>query len=393
MRGDQLKARCFAISVVVAAFAASTSFAQNTPTASGSSFAPDEWLLESVGAPWWYRTAASSHPSPLKHREATAAEQKIVDRARVLFRDRPAKAIALIDGDSVVYSEFKAPANDESVFFGLSMGKTVTAIATGQALCMGKLTLETKALEWVPELKGKALGNATVRDLLRMASGAAEPNPDSTIWGPGQLAEWQVGNLKLLSVLTEDRVSRAGRGLFSDYRPGEHFSYKSTDPQLLGVVVGRATGMAFGQWLQVAVLDPMGASHTGLYGQDRDESPLADSGLRLRLNDWLRFAVFVKRASKAEGCFGDFVRAATSTQIGNPGSPSTRKVGKLFGGYGYFTWTDNAISPGTAWASGWGGQRISWHRDSDRMVVVFSNVEDWMPELYELDRAWGSVGK
>jgi CubicO group peptidase (beta-lactamase class C family) len=70
-----------------------------------------------------------------------------------------------------------------------------------------------------------------------------------------------------------------------------------------------------------------------------------------------------------------------------------RKSGKLFDGYGYRAWVDNTISPDAAWAVGWGGQRISWHKDSDRMVVVFSNVENWMADLYQLDREWGRVGR
>jgi len=367
--------------------------AQTVPTANGTGAAPDDWLLVKGGPAWWYRTSPSVRPVELRKREPNPAEQRVIDKARTLFANRAAKAIALMDGDTVLYSEFKAPADDDSVFHGFSMGKTVTAMGVGQAICAGKLALATKAEEVVPELKGRALGNATVRDLLRMASGAAEPNPDSSIWAPGQFAEWKAGTIDLLAVLTEDRVAKAGRGVFSAYKPGEHFSYKSTDPYLLGIMVSRVTGMPFSQWLQGVVLDPMGAATPGLYSQDRQKNPLADSGLQARFDDWLRFAMWVKQSSKAAGCFGDFVREATGTQIANEGTTATRKVGKLFGGYGYFTWTDNTISPNTAWASGWGGQRISWHKDSDRMVVVFSNVEDWMADLYELDREWGRVGK
>jgi len=37
---------------------------------------------------------------------------------------------------------------------------------------------------------------------------------------------------------------------------------------------------------------------------------------------------------------------------------------------------------------GYGGQRIGLDLKSDRMIVVFSNVENWMPEVYELGRDW-----
>jgi hypothetical protein len=87
------------------------------------------------------------------------------------------------------------------------------------------------------------------------------------------------------------------------------------------------------------------------------------------------------------------VRAATSTQIENQGTPVTRKSGKLPGGYGYLTWTDSAIAPDRAWALGHGGQRISWHKDSDRMVIVFANAENWTSDICELARDWNRVGR
>ncbi len=377
---------------------AHTTFAlaqSSNPYADGNAAAPDEWLLVKKGNPWWYETKPSPTPVQLQKRTPTAAEQAIIERARALVANRPAKAFVLMDGDTVLYSETKAPADADSVFFGFSMGKTVTAMAVGQAICAGKLKLETKANEVMPELNGKALGNATVRDLLRMASGAADPNPDSSVWTPDQFKEWGRGNLNLVNLVTEDRIAKAAKGVFSDFKPGEVSTYKSTDPYVLGIMVSRATGTVWSQWIQEQILNPMGAAKPGLYVQDRQQNGLADSGLRMRLDDWMRFAVWVKRSSKEQGCFGDYVRAATSTQISNGSNPSTRKMGKLFGGYGYFTWTENSIVPNTAWASGWGGQRIGWNTDpnNNRMVITFSNVESWMPDVYELAKDWNRVSK
>jgi hypothetical protein len=52
-------------------------------------------------------------------------------------------------------------------------------------------------------------------------------------------------------------------------------------------------------------------------------------------------------------------------------------------------------APNTAWASGWGGQRIGWNTDpsNNRMVVTFSNVESWMPEVYEVAKDWNRLSK
>jgi hypothetical protein len=73
----------------------------------------------------------------LQERTPTAAEQTIIDRARALLANRPAKAFVLMDGDTVLYSEIKAPADADSLFFGLSIGKTVTSMALWKAICSG----------------------------------------------------------------------------------------------------------------------------------------------------------------------------------------------------------------------------------------------------------------
>lgn len=379
--------------VATITFTSVAALAQNAPISDGVTMAPDEWLLASRGQPWWYNVRPVEKPSALRTRAPSETERAIVDRARALLNGRPAKGFALLDGDSVVYMDFKAPADADSVFFGFSMGKTVTAMAVGQAICDGKLKFETRAGDVVPQLKDTALGQATVRDLLRMASGAAEALSDSGIWTPEQFKRWGQGNLTILESVTEERVSKAARGVFSDYKPGERFSYKSTDPMVLGMMVTRTTNMPYAHWVQKTVFDPMGIAKPGFVVQDKQGDGATDAAIRLRLEDWIRFAQWVKRSSKAQGCFGDFVRAAMSTQIETAGTPATRKSGKQFGGYGYLIWTDNAFAPDTAWALGHGGQRIGWHKNSERMVVVFSNAENWMPDVYELAKDWNRVGQ
>ncbi len=355
--------------------------------------APDSWLLKKTGPAWWYTTKPSPQPTELTQRVPNSAELDVISRARALLANRPAKAIALVDGDEVVFSEFKAPANAEAMFYGYSMGKTVTSMAVGKAICQGMLKLDTKSEQLVPELKGKALGNASVSDLLKMASGTSDPNPDSTIFAGDQYKEWFAGKLSYVDVLSSDRVATAKKGVFGDYKPGEQFSYKSTDPLLLSIMLSRATGMGGGEWVQREVLNPMGAASPGLYEQDKDHQGQGSAGLSATLDDWIRFGRWVKRSSKEPGCFGDYVRAALSTQIRNSGTVQTRKFGALFAGYGYYVWTENQIAANTAWFVGYGGQRIGIDLKSDRLMVVFSNLESWMPEVYEFADSWNKLSR
>ena len=362
----------------------------------GVPYLPDEELLATRGLPWAYNIAASSTSVAIGTRAPTATEQAVVDRAGALLASTAARAIALLDGPTIVFAGYKDPATEASLFFSASISKTVTSLAVGQAICHGKLSLDDRAADRIPELAGKALGRATVRDLLRMASGAATPsNPGNASSGnimtPEQARQWRSGQLDLVGVIAEDRVAAARRGVFSDYGPGEHFDYKNTDPLALGLMIAAATGVSYAEWVQKTVFEPAGIQGPGWISQNLRRQALADSGLRLRMEDWARLAWWVRRSSTPPDCFGGYLRDATSTQIANGSSRASRRTAPSFAGYGYLIWTENEVAPDTYWAVGAGGQRIGWNTRNDRMLIAFSNVENWMGELSALFRDWSAM--
>ncbi|MFN9969790.1 MAG: hypothetical protein ACK58T_07825, partial [Phycisphaerae bacterium] len=60
-------------------------------------------------------------------------------------------------------------------------------------------------------------------------------------------------------------------------------------------------------------------------------------------------------------------------------------------GYGYLTWTDNELAPGSFWAAGYGGQRIGWSTDpaKTRVFLTFGVESDRdMTALYPLAARW-----
>ena len=367
--------------------AVSPVFAQSNqsvlPIGQNGAVAPDDWLI-GKGRAWFYHGAPSASPSEIHRREPTDGEKPVIDKARALFASRPAKVIALIDGHDVVYKDAKTPVTDDSYLFSFSMGKTITSMAVGKAICAGKLTLETRADGVIPELQGKDLGAATVADLLKMASGTTGGESDATMLTTAQNKLWGEGKLNLLDTIVEDRLSRAKRGVFSAYKPGELFWYKSTDPVTLGIMVGNATGTPFSKWTTENVLNAAGVAKPVIIGEDKFGHTQADGNYRMVIDDWIRFAIWVKDSSKEEGCFGDYVRQAMTNQIKNV----QKNAGKVFDSYGFLTWTENRDAPNTVWASGYGGQRIGWSAQNDRTLIVFSNAENWMEEVYSLEKDW-----
>jgi len=357
------------------------------PSVGGFASVPDSWLL-SNGLKWHYQTAKSNTPAQLIFRQPKPTEKPTIEKAIRIFETSSAKSMALLDGNNVVWVGYKEPSNEQSRFLSMSVGKTVTSMAVGKAICAGNFSFNSVTQDVVPELKETDLGKATVRDLLMMASGTWEGNSDSTITTNKQNSDMDSAQLSFLDVLKTPQVSSAHKNLFGSARKsGDEFAYRSTDPQVLGVMINKTTGTTYAKWVEQEVLLPAGIETRGIVGQDKFNYGNAAGSIRLTLNDWIRFAVWVKQNESSQGCFGDFVREASKTQIAN----SSKKSGKLFDGYGYLIWTENARLRDSYWAVGHGGQRIGWNHKNNRMLIVFSNIENYMDDLYWLYRDWAQI--
>ena len=374
--------------MVLAALFPIATQAQTLPRTSDNKPTLPDNLLIGNPARHHYRSATAPVPSALVFREPRGQEIEIVQRAQNLLANSESKSFALIDGNEVVWVGYKAPASNNSRFLSMSIGKTVTAMAVGAALCEGRLQPTTRVGELVPELADTHLGKSTVRDLLRMSSGTQEANSDSTIETPAQRDAIFAGRMSYLDLLRTDRASSQHRTLFGGRHPGDTFSYGTTDPLTLAVMLNRATGTTYAQYVEQKVLIPAGIARPGAIGQDHFGYGQGAGNVRLTMEDWIRFAVWVKASSLKNDCFGNYVREATRTQIAN----SSRTAGTAFAGYGYLIWTDNQYSTRDSfWANGYGGQRIGWNRSNNRIMVVFSNEQSHVVDLYRLYADWAAL--
>ena len=212
-----------------------------SPTAGNYAAAPDDWLLGS-GQRWHYHTDTAPKPHKLTVRGPTGIEIAIVGKAKALLQNSFTNAVDLIIGNKIVWVGYKSPVNSNSTFLSFSIGKTVTSMAVGKAICSGKLSLTDSAESFVPELKGTDLGRATVQQLLKMSSGTSAINPDSSIMSSEQQRDMFLGKMSFVDILKTSNISDAYQGLLGNKRKaGETFDYHSTDPLLLWVIFKRST--------------------------------------------------------------------------------------------------------------------------------------------------------
>jgi CubicO group peptidase (beta-lactamase class C family) len=148
----------------------------------------------------------------------------------------------------------KSPVTRDSVFRIASMTKSFTAMAIMKLRDEGKLLLDDPAERHVPELRGLKYPTTdspriTVRDLLSHAEGFPEDNP----WGDQQLAA------------SEEEFTRMLRqGIPFSNVPGVAYEYSNYGFAILGRIVTNVSGKPYRQYIQEAILNPLGMSSTTL---------------------------------------------------------------------------------------------------------------------------------
>lgn len=333
-----------------------------------------------------YHTAVATVPRELQQRSPTETEKRLIGKLEERLRDSRARAFAMVDGGKLVWTGYQAPYLLHERFVSMSVAKSILSVATGMAICNEKLSFETKAVDLVPELNGKDLGQAQVKHLLTMTSGTWEGNPDSSIFSNEQRMLLMTGNINHLQVLTSDRVSTAVQSFFSPKRkPGDVFAYRGTDPLLLAIMLERATGMSYGKFIEQEILIPAGIGTSVILGRDFSEFPRADSVLRMRLDDWIRVAIWIKEQSTAATCLGNYLQDAIQTKVANRVKSN---YPQRFKGYGYFFGTDSENAPGTYWAVGFAGQEIGWSKNSSKIVLSFANSDLHVTDFEKIYGEW-----
>jgi CubicO group peptidase (beta-lactamase class C family) len=162
---------------------------------------------------------------------------------------------------------------DQAVDIG-SVAKTFTAMAVMMLAEQGKLRYDDPVGRYVPALAEAAPG-ITLRHLLTHTSGI----PD-------------VGDLGIdrPNLRTRDVVEAVRSQHKTFDRPGLRYRYSNTGYNLLGIVVEKASGQPFDDFLQKSIFAPLGMSRTRpVSGSRSAEAVKGEGGLASTLDDLLKW--------------------------------------------------------------------------------------------------------
>lgn len=191
------------------------------------------------------------------------------------YYDIPSAAI-VVQNDTILFEHYSDGWNRDSQSCIFSVTKTITSLLCGIALKHGYIkSLSDPVTDYIPELKDAdpTFAELKIEYLLDMTAGLKFNENYS--WNPfSKMAKLYMGNnsLKVLKRLKFNNT------------PGENFSYDSATTALLGLVIERATGKSYAQYLSEKVWQPLGMERDALIGLDSKKHHTAKSYAGLTTN-------------------------------------------------------------------------------------------------------------
>ncbi len=172
-----------------------------------------------------------------------------------------------------------------------SLAKPITALAIGRAIMLGKIkSLDQPVADFITEWRSKPQAAMTVRHLLDMRSGLLaqgfDTKPDN-VWNRAYLDPDHGTYIVEKYPLTD--------------APGSIYEYSNATSELVALLIERATGRRYAEFVGTEILKPIGAPGGEVWVNR--PGGLAHSGCctMLPAQSWLRMAILVMQDGKWNG--------------------------------------------------------------------------------------------
>lgn len=195
------------------------------------------------------------------------------------------------DGQLQLRKHYKDTDSNTNIV-GKSMAKMVVSLVIARAIKEGHITsLDDSAANYITEWQGTDKEKISIRNMLHMAAGfekyyTLNPNPF------GKFLRSYIGG-------KNENVLIDGYELVDT--PGAKYDYSQVTSDLLGLLLERATGKPYGEYLSESLIKPIGAQG-GEVMMNRPEG-LAHTGCCLLLpsESWLRLGVLLVNGGQVDG--------------------------------------------------------------------------------------------
>lgn len=261
--------------------------------------------------PTWpgQRAPGAARPSSLPVRQDACLAGPAGAPGIALAERSGAHALLVWRGGALEIERYWRGAGPRSRIESASMHKTVTALLYGPALARGEIgSLDAPVAKWLTEWRADPRGAITLRQMLQMAGGLANPPAAPGATSPGvqmvQGPDFTGASLQLVQS-----------------RPAGAFNYNSGVSELLGAILARASGRPYADLLSERLLKPLGAGDAHLILDRPGGKPRTSASLYLEPADWVRIGRLFLDDGRVDGrrvLPKGWIGAMTAPSPGNP---------------------------------------------------------------------------
>src|SRR4029453_15298187 len=261
---------------------------------------------------------------PLAPFEAGGSRADAFDR---FMTDQRVRGVLVLQDGQIRLERYVSPQSRTTRWNSFSVAKSITSTLVGAAMKDGDIrSLDDPVTRYVSALRGSAYDEVTVRQLLTMTSGV-KWNEDYTDVN-SDVARMYAQPPEPGFDMTVSYVRKLPR----EAPPGAKWVYKTSETNLVGVLVAEATRKPLADYLSEKIWRPYGMGRDAEWMIDDVGHEQGGCCLAMTLRDYGRFGQFILDGAGVDGrpiVPDNWLAEATRTQV----STGTAT------GYGYQWWT------------------------------------------------------
>ena len=310
-----------------------------------------------------------------------ALDSLAVLRADILRGKYPyIDGIVVAQNNETIIEEYFHRFDRDSIHDMRSSFKSIISLLAGIAVDQGLFTVGQKASTYLNEWKDDSRADIKIKDLLEMRSGIAceeffdeGPNCESEMWDADN---WLTYNLSVPA----------------RHAPGTKWEYSSLEPDLVGVIIARASEMTLVEFAKKHLFDPLDIKDYSWYITPEGRG-YGGGSFFMKPMDMLKIAKLVQNNGEWEGnriVSEAWIKESTFTEVlvqmsflGVAGTPNAKSESAK---YGYFWYRElleyEDIKTEVLFASGNGGQYMMILEDYNAAIAFTgSNYGNWKAKL------------
>lgn len=294
------------------------------------------------------------------HKFAAGTVLKLPMDVDAYMSSQRASGLIIVQNNRIVLEKYAMGFDRDSRWTSFSVAKSFTSSLVGAAMRDGAIrSLNDKVSAYIPDLKGSAYEDVSVRQLLTMTSGVkwnedyTDPKSDVALFNSHKADPGMDVTVSYMRRLPREAPA------------GTKWVYKTGETNLIGVLVSEATHKTLSSYLSEKIWKPYGMEQDAVWMTGSTDHEISGCCISATLRDYARLGQFILDGGKAGGkevLTREWIAQATTKQadIGAPGQ-----------GYGFQWWT---YDDGSFTARGIFGQSI--FIDPSRKLII-ATFGDW----------------